>query len=323
MTSNVSLPGEGVSLVPGPAAGATGPTGPTGPTGATGATGPTGATGAQLIVQQSGTNVVASAGTLNFDLGAFVTAPGGGVAKVQALPRNYISGLVLSNDGSSPNTVIDVAAGVCTDSTNAVGISLAAFTKSTGGAWAAGSGSNGMGSGLTIAVSTWYHVFAIINNGAADIYFDTSVTAANKPTNTTAFRRIMSFKTAGGSTNILPFNQFGDQVLWGIAVSEVSSTSVGTGPNTVTMNGSPPGVQTIVMLSGDMTHATPGNSISVYSSQGAPMVVQLCQVSTLLNGFTVQVRVDASQTIRTAASASSTTLHLNNFGWTDFRGRFG
>ena len=69
MTSNVSLPGEGVSLIPGASGGgATGPSGATGPTGVTGATGSTGATGAaSLTVKDQGGNTVASAGTLTFE----------------------------------------------------------------------------------------------------------------------------------------------------------------------------------------------------------------------------------------------------------------
>jgi len=86
------------------------------------------------------------------------------------IPRSYLAGLILSNDGTSPNTVLDISAGQCVDSTNAFVINLAAFTKSTGGSWAAGSGSNGMGTGLTIANSTWYHVFAIIKGQSGRLF---------------------------------------------------------------------------------------------------------------------------------------------------------
>jgi len=67
-------------------------------------------------------------------------------------------------------TTLTVAAGKCNDSTNTSGSTIylpSGMTKSTAGAWASGNNSNGMGNGLTIANSTWYHVFAIINAGVA------------------------------------------------------------------------------------------------------------------------------------------------------------
>lgn len=141
---------------------------------------------------------------------------------VSTLVPGYINGFTLSNDGTTPNSVLDIAAGYCTDSTNAVSITGTAFTKSTAGTWASGSGSNGMGTGLTISASTWYHVFAIINGGSFDVYFDTSVTAANKPASTTSFRYIGSFKT-DASSHILSFTQQGQVFTWGTAVSDLSN----------------------------------------------------------------------------------------------------
>ena len=43
--------------------------------------------------------------------------------------RGFIGGLTLSNDSGSPNTVLDISAGDCMDSTNAVFIALSAFRK--------------------------------------------------------------------------------------------------------------------------------------------------------------------------------------------------
>src|SRR3981081_2072606 len=52
--------------------------------------------------------------------------------------RSYIAGITLSNDGGTPSSVLDVAAGHAADSGNAVMISIGAFTKSTAGAWTSG-----------------------------------------------------------------------------------------------------------------------------------------------------------------------------------------
>ena len=151
------------------------------------------------------------------------TTQAASTAFAMAIPMpGYLFGLTLSNDGGTPNTVLDISAGSCADSTNAVKITLGAFTKSTAGAWAAGSGGNGMGTALTIANSTWYHVFAIINAGAADVYFDTSITAANKPASTTAWRYIGSIRT-NGSGNINPFTQNGDEFLWKTSIRDANA----------------------------------------------------------------------------------------------------
>src|SRR4029077_2029954 len=69
----------------------------------------------------------------------------------------YIAGLTLSNDASSPNTVLDIASGVATDENGpaTVLLFLPAFTKTTG-AFVAGSGNGALDTG-SIANNTWYH----------------------------------------------------------------------------------------------------------------------------------------------------------------------
>jgi hypothetical protein len=151
--------------------------------------------------------------------GTFTTPASGG----SVIP-GYINGFTLSNDATTPNTILDIAAGCAADLTNAAMITGTAFTKKTGGAWAAGTNANGMGTGLTITVSTWYHVFAIVKSGAFDIYFDTSAAAAHAPSGTTYFRRIGSFKT-DGSSHILAFVQTGNQITWGTALQDLGGNS--------------------------------------------------------------------------------------------------
>lgn len=181
-----------------------------------------------------GTGLSFSGGTLN-NTGA------SGVSVV----NGYISGFTLSNDGASPNTILDVASGFAADSSNAVMISGTAFKKTTGGAWVAGSNNAGMGAGLTVAANTWYHVFAIINNGSYDVYFDTSITAANKPTNTTAVRYIGSFKT-DASSNILAFIQQGQYFYWAAQVQDLTNGAATTA--TLVALSVPPGFSTFPLF---------------------------------------------------------------------------
>lgn len=238
---------------------------------------------------------------------------------------DYLAGMILSNDVGTPNSVIDVSAGVATDSTNVTSITLGAFTKSTAGSFAAGSGSNGMGQGLTVAINTWYHVFAVIVSGTADVYFDTSITAANKPASTTAFRRIGSFRT-DASAHIIKFTQDGDQFVWFAPVGDVSVANLGgtatlftltvpTGLNVRALfNASGGNAGAWQILFSDPTlqsnaSATPLGNTSMSNAAGASASGQFA------------IRTNTSAQINAVGSAASTTLQLATTGWIDTRGR--
>jgi len=157
--------------------------------------------------------------------------------------RDYIAGLTLSNDGTSPNTVIDISAGQATDSTNVKLMTLAAFTKTTA-AFATGTGNGGLDTG-TVAASTWYHMFVISN--AAGTTFDAliskSATAPTMPSGFALFRRIGSILT-NSSSQILAFVQDGQTFYWGTQVLDLSSGGNGTTTaRTLITLSVPPGVK--------------------------------------------------------------------------------
>lgn len=170
-------------------------------------------------------------------------------------------GFLLSNDGTTPNTVLDIAAGSRPDSTFTVQITGTAFTKNTGGTWVAGTGNAAMGTGLTVAASTWYHVFAIINSGSYDVYFDTSTTAANAPAGTTAHRYIGSFLT-DASAHILAFVQEGQYIYWGSQKNDLAS-GISTSAVLITMS-TPLGFSTIPLITG-ASHTTSATYATVWS----------------------------------------------------------
>lgn len=248
-------------------------------------------------------------------------------ATLYGLPPGYINGLTLSRSSA---TAIGIAAGIAMDSTNVVGIKLAsAFTKSISGAWAVGSGNNGMGNSLTVANNTWYHVFAILNAGVADVYFDTSVSAANKPTNTTHFRRIGSFRT-NGSAQIIAFTQTGDLFLWAVVTTDVS-TGTSTGPSTYTLN-VPLGVAVEWQGQGTIfaTNAIAGAIlISLYTPGQTATSVQpnmvLAQPSAQLQSAgMLALLTNTSQQIGFIAQGSGgvvANIELYTRGWKDRRGK--
>ena len=113
-------------------------------------------------------------------------------SRVRKLPKNYLTGFVLSNGTDTVND-INVGAGVCRDSTDTYDITLTAMTKQLDAAWVAGTAAGGRDSG---AISdNWWHVFAIYNptTGVSDVLFSLSLSAPTYPSGYTAKRRIGLF----------------------------------------------------------------------------------------------------------------------------------
>jgi hypothetical protein len=210
-------------------------------------------------------------------------------------------------------------------------MTLAAFIKTISGAWTSGSGNNGMGQGLTVAASTWYHVILANNNGTPDIYFDTSATGANRPSgiSDTKVRRIGSFRT-NASSQITTFSQFGDEFLWSVSVSDVNVSNLGATatlfPLTV-----PTGVQVWARIRTQMSNATANTGIIVTSPDESDQAVNTPvgqrtmqnPTASLTSGTqqSLDVRTNTSAQIRATASAGSSTFTVVTYGWRDRRGR--
>ena len=134
------------------------------------------------------------------------------------LGNNYLENFLVSNDGSAPNTVIDIGIGtaVSDDTTPILMQSTSAFTKSISGTWALGSGSNGLDVGSVLA-STWYHLYEIMRPDTYVVDFLLS----QAPPNTSASVTCTSgspgvFTWASGTA--LPFQNGCPIVLSGTAV---------------------------------------------------------------------------------------------------------
>jgi hypothetical protein len=241
--------------------------------------------------------------------------------------QGYIAGLTLSNDSGSPNTVLDIAAGWASDSTNQFPvILLSAFTKSTAGLWAAGSGANGMGNGLVIGNNTWYHVFAINVSNVGDVYFDTSVTAANAPAGSSAFRRIGSFLT-DSSAHIVAFAQIGDEFIWKVSVTDVSAdTALSNVKKLYTIFHVPPDVSVTARL--QISAINSGGSTAFGFSSPAMTTLAVATVvnvsASVPGGGQVLIRTDTTREIAAISGlASGNTISIFTDGWIDSRGRFG
>jgi hypothetical protein len=248
-------------------------------------------------------------------------APGGG--SLASLLEGHIGGLALSNDGTSPQTVIDTSAGVATSDDATALMKLASFTKSTA-AWAVGSGNGCLDSGA-VAASTWYHLFVIerTDTGVVDELCSTSATAPTLPTNYTKKRRIGSFKT-DGSAHVLGFTQYGAgnvrEYLWATGVLDQSGASIPLSPSRglFTLASVPSGIKVRAILN----VTVPGTlglvqffepDVSTLGSEGNASVVTSGRQ---YNGR-IELRTNTSQQIGALASVSGMTFNAATNGWYD------
>jgi hypothetical protein len=277
----------------------------------------------------SGTGTVTSV-TCNAGLtgGTFTTT--GTCAVDPTYVPNHLGGLTLSNDGTAPNSVLDIAAGAANDSTNAVLIKIGAFTKSTQGAWAPGSGSNGMGNGLTIANSTGYHVCLAYNGGTPDIWFDTSAVCADKPAGVSGslFRRVGSFRT-GASALILAYTQHGDYVTWAAPILELSTTTPSTSLTALSLVGVPQGISSTALLRGILNTTAAANDALIASGDETAVLDAttgnrsvVVDAASTANAYQVMAVTNASNQIKYQVSTGTAlAFSINTFGYIDTRGK--
>jgi hypothetical protein len=243
---------------------------------------------------------------------------------ISAVLRGQIAGLTLSTAGSS--ATFGIAAGEAADSTASDLMALAsAFTKTTTN-WAVGSGNGGMMTG-SINGNTWYNVWLIKrpDTGVVDVVTDT---IANGTTNIstlasgayTIFRRIGCMKTDGSSL-WTKFIQLGDKFLWAVPIQDDTS-AVGTTAALVTLS-VPPGIQVDAEIFGLAQNAAAGTTWAITSPDQADTlpsttlftgIIGVAAVNTM---YSQTVRTSTSGQVRKRASAASTTIYINTFGWRD------
>lgn len=227
------------------------------------------------------------------------------------IQRNAISGFVHSHPGGTQS--LTVGAGQASDSANVVTINGVSVTK-TLAAFAGGTGNGGMGTGLTVAASTWYFPFAAIINGAFDIFFDTAPIPTHIPANTAVYRRLRPIKT-DGSSNIIAHLGKADLVQWVTQITETASVS----PQTLV--GVPPGIQTF--WQGNVSAVGSNNWALGYFTPGlAGPIYQLSNGSTYGAAATPSVLTNTAQQVTTVQFGTFTSSSLATTGFIDDCGRY-
>jgi len=245
--------------------------------------------------------------------------------------RGYINGLILSNDADTDHD-IEIAPGICRDSTDTVPISLlTALTKQIDVNWAEGNDDGGFPSGLTLLADTWYHFYIIMSADGTkvDAGFDTSLIATNllaDATNYSLYRRVGSVLT-DGSPNILGFYQWGDQFYWASPLLDINVTSGDGNAHSLTMR-TPLGVVTEVFMnvynaSSDILYISP-----LETNDLAPSTAGTTPLITLNSnnddnddyGHYSKVVTNTSSQIRVRQD-NGNNLQMVVLGWVDKRGK--
>jgi hypothetical protein len=252
------------------------------------------------------------------------------------LPRAYLAGLAISNNGSDATNDIDIAVGAARDKDNSANIVLAsALTKQLDAAWAVGTNAGMLATGAAIT-NTTYHIFLILrpDTGVVDVAADTSVTGANIAANTNAaytkIRRIGSIVRSGAT--ILAFSQHGDEFLWNAAVLDVNAVPNANTAQTATLT-LPTGVKFEALFRGQVTDATtsgiavlfssPDESDQAASETAAPgaSITSVGAGPAISGHFRIRTNTSAQIRYRCETADIDLDIQISTYGWVDRRGR--
>lgn len=254
-------------------------------------------------------------------------------------PRGYIDGCITSN-GTDTTNDINIAAGICRDSTNSVDIVVAAMLgKQLDTGWAPGAGA-GMRNSAVAITNTTYHIYAVAKaDGTQDIYAHTSADVATVLAALQAesggssylyARLIWSILRESGT--IIPFVQRGDWCLRGSASLDISAANPGTSAVNALV-AVPLGLNVLwrgqILWSGATNNAllhlsSPDITDQAPSSNAAPLNSGGRQSTAVVNtGFIADVWTNTAAQIRYRASASgaSDTVCISTTAWKHPRGK--
>lgn len=239
--------------------------------------------------------------------------------------RGYLSGCILSNDATTPNTKLDVSAGIAMDSTNTFLINLPATVINFGV-----TGAGGLDAG-SIAAATWYHVFAIAKaDGTASAIVSTSASSPTMPSGYTYKRRIGSARS-DVSSHLNTFSQLGDEFLWTGSSSpwlDVNAVTLAATAQTKTLT-VPTGVQVYALfhafIRDDGTTSVTSCVVTALdeADQSGSLQFDLVTPGTT-SGYgagNFRIRTNTSAQIRVRGSGTAAALTISTRGWIDDRGK--
>lgn len=229
------------------------------------------------------------------------------------LPQKYWSGGTHSNNVTTPNTKIDIAAGKFRDSTDAFDIITSSGTLDCGT-----TGANGLDTG-SLANSTQYYTFGIAKvDGTTAVLASTSPTAPTLPSGYTYFRRIGSFRT-DASAHILAFHHVNDKWYYDTAIRDLNSSAVGTTfANKALSVPAVQGVEAVFAMT--FFHSTliiTVNMMPAFLPDSAAAGFAYNISSTGGGSFSVRCQVDSSAQVKYKSNQTSSTIVIDTAGWVD------
>lgn len=285
----------------------------------------------------------ASSGAIEEIAVSGLTLAGGTLSVTSGLPRAYLAGCGMANNGTDAVNDIDIAAGKCRDSTDAFDITVGSKTKQLDANWAAGTAAGMRYSGAAIA-NTTYHIWAVAKaDGTQDIYATPNASAATAAAalallqaevggSSYAYaRRIGSILREGGA--IVAFTQYGDEFWRTTPVLDVDVTNPGISAVSRTLS-VPLGVKVQAIVnaaaagaSNNLTaYLSPLDATDATPSKTAAPLGGLMTPGTGTNNWTANIHriwTNTSAQIRSRfdASGASDVLRIATLGWLDRRGR--
>lgn len=199
------------------------------------------ADGGYLTIDPNGAETIDGAATLVVPTGysieiyctgsAFVTNKAATKADASAV-GSFVDGLLLSNNGSNPNTHIDFAVGSVRSGSSFVS-NASSFTKRINGTWAPGTGSGSLDAG-SVAASSTYFAYALRKDadGTFDVVFSTSATIGGVTTTLLSGYTIVKcigVALTDASSNIRQFVMYPrDEYTFVTPVSDAANVSIST-----------------------------------------------------------------------------------------------
>lgn len=284
----------------------------------------------QLVRGEAGSPQAFAAGSVDQLLASDGVRPvwGNPVPQGYRLGFGIAKGAVAPYDVSISDGVMKDSAGQRTIRRDSGGGSL---TKKLNATWVAGHDQGGRPAAVSLAASTWYHVFVIFNSstGVVDGGFDTSPTAANliAASGYTHYRRVGSVRTNSGPTDVVPWFQTGNWFWWSSPALDYSNTFFGSGTTTPAIL-VPPDVLSGALLTAGMIST--GDALLYVSSLDQADLAPSDTLAPLASlrfhdgwdngdpifGQVGPVRASLTSMLRVRVSASS-TVYLSTRGWWD------
>jgi hypothetical protein len=268
--------------------------------------------------------------------GHVLTSAGAGALPAMAatkLPRSYLAGLALSNNGTDATNDIDIAAGECRSSDDTANLVIAsAHVKQLDVVFAEysviGTASGGRDTADNLTGAKWFYAYLIGGSGKNDQAFFSTSASPTLPSGFTYSRTIGSVYWTGST--VKAFTQTGDVFHWTAPALDVDVTNLGGSTTGYTLT-TPTGRKCLAILNitvGDGTAATrvyvhsPDNGDDAASATANPLATTWVIVNTANSSHgAVQIMTGTTSNIRAVSSDTSTTLKIATLGFIDRRGR--